>query len=239
MSIETDRYNFRFPVVGIPTTASNYTYTSCAFTQGIIHFCKMMKRLGYTVFHYGHSDSIVDCDQHITISNNEDLKRWYGNDYVEKQTWKQTGFSYDQNDECHKEFYGRCFYPILENLKNGDFICIFDGCNASGLINSLKRDWRKISFFAVEPQIGYNGSFAEYRVFTSNALRIRKETTEKYCYNISNLIAEMNTKHNNTSKMDTLKYYYINEYSSHRYTVIPYCIDKDDFIIEIIHFSGE
>ena len=67
-----------FHVLGMPTTASTYEYVSCAFTQCIIHFCKMMKSLGHTVYHYGHKDSTVLCDHKIEIFNNEDLEEFWG-----------------------------------------------------------------------------------------------------------------------------------------------------------------
>ncbi len=79
---------FRFHVVGMPTTASNQEYLSCAFTQGIIHFCKMMKMLGHYVVHYGHELSQVECDEQVNILINKHLIESYGEEYITKQSWK-------------------------------------------------------------------------------------------------------------------------------------------------------
>ena len=54
----SENNKYRFHVLGLPYSSSTKEYTTCAFTQGVIHFCKMMMSLGHTVYHYGHKDSI-------------------------------------------------------------------------------------------------------------------------------------------------------------------------------------
>ena len=228
----------RFHVLGIPTTASNNVYVSCAFTQGIIHFCKMMKWLNHYVIHYGHEDSKVDCDEMVNITTDEDLIKWYGKDYIGKQDWKQKGFSYNGKDECHVIFYQRVYPHLIERITTGDFVCIFDGNNAVPLVNTLYRDI-KIRFFVTEPQIGYCGSFTEFRVFTSNALRVGTMILQKAYKKYNEIVNEISkTSEKNNKNVMTIKQnqfdlhkFSIDEKETYKHTVIPYCIDKEDFTL--------
>ncbi len=231
-----------FHVLGMPTTASTYEYVSCAFTQCIIHFCKMMKSLGHIVYHYGHKDSTVLCDYKIEIFNNEDLEEFWGENYVKKQTWKTTGFSYNGSDSGHKMFYSRARIEVLKNLKQGDFICTFDGFNSSSLYEFIK-DNVIFKFFMIEPSIGYSGTFAPYKIFVSDALRIQCETRDYYRNHIINIKNKMDSIGRNNkewkSQFNFNDYWHHSEKSDYRSTVIPCPIDKEDFSNVNINQNGD
>jgi len=233
---------FRFHVIGMPTTASNHEYLSCAFTQGIIHFCKMMKKLGHYVVHYGHELSQVECDEQVNILTNKHLIESYGEEYITQQTWKIHGFSY-KPDEHRSNFYKRLLQVICSELKHGDFVCTFDGGNAFAFLDTLHgvinyRD-DKMHVFFVEPQIGYVGPIMNHRlplyhVFTSNALRVYCNTNHKHVINIQNTKNHYYTQGKQGKPLvsgipDHL--WMCAEYEDTlRQTVIPYCIDEDEFL---------
>jgi hypothetical protein len=63
----------RFHCLGLPHTVTNIDYVGCAYTQKVLKFCKMMKDRGHYIIHYGHKDSVVDADEHVTLLDNDDL----------------------------------------------------------------------------------------------------------------------------------------------------------------------
>ena len=81
----------RFHILGVPHTVTNKEYVACAYTQKILKFGKMFTgQPGIEIIHYGHEDSQLDCDEHVTVTTNDDLKKAYG-DY----NWRESFFKYD------------------------------------------------------------------------------------------------------------------------------------------------
>ena len=79
----------RYHILGLPHTVSSKEFNSCAFTQKVVKFCEMMKARGHTIIHYGHEDSKVDCDEHVTVIDNWTWHEVYGN-----YDWRKTNFKY-------------------------------------------------------------------------------------------------------------------------------------------------
>lgn len=131
----------RFHVVGLPSTITN-DKSPCGFTSLAANFIKMMKYLGHTVYHYGVGCD-VECDEHIQIMNPVSMD-WSGS----AQYWPV----YNQTviDEINLR---KC---------QGDFVCVINGW----LNKSLKNIPHTLT---VEYAIGYNGTFADYRVFASHS----------------------------------------------------------------------
>ena len=90
----------RFHVLGVPHTVSSKEFTACAFTQKVVKFCQMMAGRGHTIIHYGHEESDVVCDEHVTVLTSDVWKQTYG-DY----DWRKTFFKYDLNDLAYQTFF--------------------------------------------------------------------------------------------------------------------------------------
>ena len=146
----------RLHVLAVPHTASTKEYTVCAFTQKVINFCKMYKEAGMYVMHYGHEESEVVCDEHITVTDRALLERVYG-----IYDWKNQGLRFNQTDEVYQTFNANCIREIEKRKQPGDIILCFFGLAQKPVCDAHP------DLFECEPSIGYPSSFAKYKVYES------------------------------------------------------------------------
>lgn len=152
--------NFRFHVLGLPHTVSNKDYTACAYTQKVVKFCKMMRARGHYIIHYGHEESNVDADEHITVITNKDLEIAYGN-----YNWRENFFKFDVNDHAYQTFYKNTIDAITTIKKPNDFILPFWGSGVRPICDAHQ------DLICVEPGIGYaGGHWARWKIFESYAI---------------------------------------------------------------------
>ncbi len=150
----------RFHVLGLPHTVSSKEFNACAFTQKVVKFCEMMKARGHYIIHYGHEDSIVDCDEHVTVITNDVWEKVYG-DY----DWRKTNFKYDVTDEAYKTFTDNAIIEVGKRKQDKDFLLAFWG-NPMKPICEYHSD-----MIIVEPGIGYGfGFFAPFKIFESYSI---------------------------------------------------------------------
>ncbi len=150
---------FTFHVVGLPHTQTNEHHSACAFTMKIYHFLQMMKSLGHECIHYGVEGANVNCED-IKIMSLKEQEGFFG--------------KYNPNKLYNVDWTGKTLYWKLLNERAAkeinkrsqptDFICLIMGTLNLPLVKLLKN-----SPMIVEYGIGYNGTFAKYRVFESYA----------------------------------------------------------------------
>ena len=152
---------FRFHVLGIAHTVTSKDYTACAYTQKILKLCAMLRKLGHHVIHYGHSDSQVDCDEHVPVTSQYDLDVSYPGFDHHKATFK-----FDvERDPCYRTFNANAIVAVAARKQPNDFLLCMWG-HGHRTIADVHPD-----MIVIEPGIGYaGGHFARWRVWESYAI---------------------------------------------------------------------
>ena len=150
----------RFHILGLPHTVTSKEYNACAYTQKVVKFAKMMRARGHYIIHYGHEDSVLDCDEHVTVITNEDWVKAYG-DY----DWRKNFFKYDTNDHAYQTFYANAIREVGIRKQKHDFILPFWGSGVRPICDAHP------DLITVEPGIGYaGGHWARWKIFESYAI---------------------------------------------------------------------
>ncbi len=150
----------RFHVLGVPHTVSSPEFSSCAYTQKVVKFARMMTRRGHTVIHYGHEESRLDATEHVPVLSTSTWKRVYGD-----HDWRKHFYRYDTGDDAYREFYANAIAEIHRRKQRHDFILPFWGAGVRPVCDAHP------DLITVEPGIGYaGGHWARWKVFESYAI---------------------------------------------------------------------
>lgn len=146
----------RFHLLALPNAQTTREYSLDGFSQATIRFARILKDLGHAVFLYASEENEAPCDELITVIKKEEIETLLGvNDtpyqYAYIEAWSP----------IWQLANARTIKEITKRKQPHDFICIIGGASQKSVVDAHP------DLMTVEYSIGYEGSFAPFRVFES------------------------------------------------------------------------
>ncbi len=151
---------FRYHVVSLPHTQVTKDYLSCAYTQKVLNFCKMMKSLGHDIFLYASEETDAPVTELIPCITKQEQADFFGAVDTKKDFYP---IEWDENLPYWQIMNNKAILEIQKRIQPQDFICLIGGTCQAPIARTLK------DHMTVEFGVGYKGIFSNHRVFESYA----------------------------------------------------------------------
>ena len=153
----------RIHVLGLPHTETTRGYPTCAYSQKIVRFGKMMLPLGYEVILYAGEENEAECTEHVPLVTREERVKWFG-EHSQNTLWG--GLTWNPADEPWQIMNSRAVEEIKKRLTSEhDLLLLGMGHSHQPVANALPRQT------ACEPFVGYEGISTKFRAFESHFWR--------------------------------------------------------------------
>lgn len=147
-------------VLTLPHTDVDPSWSTCAFTQKVRHLAAMLDAEGIRVVVYG-SDRHDHAGEHVEVYSDVDRARWFAG-----EDWRGRVFDrWEQTDPCWAELNYRSARAIEASAQPGDVVSLTMGLAHQAVAAMLAGR----GLHCAELGVGYEASFADYRVFESAA----------------------------------------------------------------------
>ena len=144
----------RFHIVGLPHAQTTTEYMSCAFTQKVRLFSKMMYEAGHTVYLYAGEYNDAPCTEFVTCIDEKMREESLNGKHY-------TSASFNTELPHWQHFTKNVIAEISTRAQEKDFLCFIGGTAHRQIAQALPQ------YISVEFGIGYGATFAKYRVWES------------------------------------------------------------------------
>jgi glycosyltransferase involved in cell wall biosynthesis len=148
-------------LVSLPHTQSTPQYLSCAYTQKVVKFGKMMTAQGYKVILYSNDQNETVCSEHVQVKDEAWRAGYFGDGF----NTVLTPLSWDVDTPYWKEWNETVIERMRDRLQPKDLILLISGTSMQPIATAFP------THMSVEWGIGYEGTFAPYRIYESHAWR--------------------------------------------------------------------
>lgn len=146
----------RFHLVGLPHSQATSAFSACAYTDKLRKFTKMMTARGHEVLLYGGEEAEAPPTELIPCFTEAERREHVGDRHYTNTSWTSAAPGWQRlNRNAIRE--------IGKRLRPDDFILLSGGVPHQPVGEAFPEA------IAVEYGIGYNRTFARYRVFESYA----------------------------------------------------------------------
>ena len=149
---------FTYHLVALPHTVVSPDFSPCAYTMKVWRMCTMLRDLNLNHVLYANEGSETDCTSFEQIFTHEERQAYYGSD----ADWRAGGhFNFD-NEEAKREYVNRVVKAIAKHRTDYDIMLATFGYMHNSIAD-------RTGLVGIETGIGYNGSWARFRVYESYA----------------------------------------------------------------------
>jgi len=155
--------SLRFHLVSLPHTQTTAEFVSCAYTQKVVKFARMMKARGHEIILYSGEENEAPCDEHHVIVKNHEQRKWFG----KKNLQAMYPITWDPKDDHWQVTNKRVIRLINKGIKEGrydktDMVCVIAGSCNQQIDNGIPN-------ICPEYGVGYTGVFSVARAFESSS----------------------------------------------------------------------
>lgn len=151
----------RLHLVSLPHTQTTSDYLSCAYTQKVVKFCRMMHARGHDVVLYAGEDNDAPCAEHVPLITEAERRGWFGRGF----DTVTTPFKWEQSEPYWQTFNARALLELPKRIEDPtELLLLTTGWPLRPLIDSVRLE-------AVEWAVGYEGICARFCAFESHVWR--------------------------------------------------------------------
>lgn len=152
----------RLHVVGLPWTELRDEYLTCAYTQKIVKFARMMTDHGWDVTTYTPGERGVEGADHVEVITSRERERWFGV-HDPQTTWGH--ITWDSGHDAWVTLNANAAAHIEQRADRRDLLLL-----SAGLAHAPLRNWLP-ALTACEPFVGYKGILLDKCAYESHAWR--------------------------------------------------------------------
>jgi glycosyltransferase involved in cell wall biosynthesis len=135
-------------VLSLPWTETTTEFATCAYTQKVVKFGRMMTDAGYDVIVYSGEENNTVCAEHVPVIAREERIRWFG-EHDQNSVWGH--ITWDQNHESWRTMNRRAAHEIQMRAEPHDLVLLSAGQSQAPLLRELPE------LITCEPFVGYKG----------------------------------------------------------------------------------
>jgi glycosyltransferase involved in cell wall biosynthesis len=146
-------------LVALPHTQTTSSYLSCAYTQKVVKFCRMMEPRGWEIILYAGEENEAPCAEHVVCVSEEERRGYFGDGF----DTALTPLSWDANEPYWRKQAGRVIAEMAERIEKEDLILLSTGTQA--LISTVYPHLA----ISCEPFVGYQGIATKFCAYESSS----------------------------------------------------------------------
>ncbi len=143
----------RLHVLGFPHTQTTSEYATCAYTQRVVKFCRMMHGQGREVILYSGEHNEAPCDEHVVVVTDKQQRKWFTEH--DPNDLDRGGFKGADAWQPHQpwwaEMNARVVGEIRKRMHPTDLLCLSQGWSQKQVVDGIQE------MIGAEIMVGYRG----------------------------------------------------------------------------------